>query len=62
MDNRITARLDSDTLERFEAWLEQHSLSRSQAIRIALERLLAKPPSLKEQDFASVPTGAAAHR
>ncbi len=59
---RVNASLPAGLLAAFDDYCRAHGLNRSEAMRVAISRMLAKPPKPQEREAAAVATGAAAHR
>ena len=57
-----TIRLDSETLDAFHAYRKENDLSQSEAVRIAIKRLLKSKPTGREREGANVPKGNPSHR
>lgn len=54
---RINIRMTDEQGERFAAYLAEHGIAEQQAARVAIERLLAKPPKKSEREAAKLKPG-----
>lgn len=57
MPKRINIRMSDEQGERFAAYLAEYSIAEQQAARVAIERLLAKPPKKSEREAAKLRPG-----
>lgn len=54
---RLSVRMDSETINTISEYCEAHGLSKSEALRIAVERLAKSKPTKPERERARYPMG-----
>ena len=54
---RLDARITDDEQAALVAYCEKHGLNRSQAVRVALGRLMKKAPTAQERADSELPVG-----